>query len=147
MRRSGFVGKLNNQKRFWDAIGFQSHSGYEQRYASNWSSTSKKCKLLTGGYCCFPGCWRRDGLETHHTVYRDVHGPIFGRELPGVHIFPTCSYHHSSADRNCCHHKSSWNGGILPPPRLDACNTPAYWQLLRKGWLEKRAFVKRKLGK
>jgi hypothetical protein len=82
-------------------------------------------------------------VEAHHAVYRDKEGPIAGREIPGIHCFGICRWHHTDRHKDAAHSPKNWNSGLTPPPTLDACNTPEYWLLLRQGWLEKKAYVKR----
>ncbi|WP_228062061.1 hypothetical protein, partial [Coleofasciculus sp. LEGE 07081] len=51
--------------------------------------------------------------------------PIAGHEEPGITVFPLCDRHHCLA-----HHSSYWR-------RYRAENTPAFYKLLRIGWMEK----------
>lgn len=126
--------------------GLEYESPYTARYASNWSSTARRIKKMTGGYCSFLGCWRK-AKEVHHTVYRDKSGkPIAGKETE-FECYPLCEWHHGDRHKDAAHHPLNWNKGILPPPTLDARNTTDYWLLLRQGWLEKTAWVERQQSK
>jgi hypothetical protein len=101
---------------------------YGIRYADNWREVSRKAKEMAGWKCVL--CEEK-AVETHHALYKDKQGAIAGREIPGVHIFPLCESCHSHA-----HRRRNWRRNIRSP-ELGNKNTPAYWRLLRKGWLEK----------
>jgi hypothetical protein len=117
-------------------------SGYDDRYADNWKQKSRETEEATGGYCCFPDCWAK-GKAAHHAAYRDADGVVAGREIPGVHTFWLCNVHDSIRNPNGAHNPKNWDKGALPPPTLDAGNTPAYYLKLREGFKQKRDWVTR----
>lgn len=108
---------------------------YNDRYSDNWLSISHRTRRLTKGKCCFPGCQEK-ASETHHAVYWDNEGAIAGREIPGVHVFPLCNYHHATDHREGAHHSNNWHKDSRNPV-LKNRNTPQYYLKLRTGWLEK----------
>lgn len=116
-------------------------SRYDDRYAEWWADISRQARRLVGNQCCYPKCCRR-AQAVHHAAYleRNTIGqlvPIRGREIPGVHVFPLCAFHHSKRP-GCAHHPSNWQASKLPPPGLDAVQLPHFYQRLLEGWREKR---------
>ena len=109
---------------------------YDRRYASNWQEISLETRKLTGFKCCFPGCHDK-ATSTHHALYRDKDGPIAGREIPLVHCFGLCDYHHSDQDENCAHFPTNWYRGHELGARLDARQRVNYYRLLIQGANEK----------
>lgn len=67
---------------------------YDLRYAPNWNEIRRKALAATDGKCVLCD---RDAKEVHHAMYADSRGAIAGSEVPGVHIFPLCKYHHKQA--------------------------------------------------
>lgn len=103
---------------------------FDARYADNWHQISRQTKDICGGKCCFLGC-TQPATETHHAVYRDKRGPVAGREIPGVHIFPLCDGHHRLA-----HAPKNWARHPREPVEFNR-NTPDFYLKLREGWKAK----------
>jgi hypothetical protein len=113
----------------------RSNNGYSRRYPKNWRSITKAI-LSTYPNCSFPGCNNLSRC-VHHSSYEK-----FNKYKAGVNLFPLCHFHHTGHKGNrrspdCAHHPKNWNPGTLPPPTLDACNTPTYYQKLLSGFRQK----------
>lgn len=112
----------------------------EFRYHENWPTLSQLAKDLVNGQCCYPEC-RKEAIWTHHAVYSDRLGVIAGREVPGVHLFPLCSEHHSRGHIQGAHHPRNWWAGVEGEAKLDAQQKAHYYKQLMKGWNEKLAIA------
>jgi hypothetical protein len=104
---------------------------FEDRYAPNWPDTSRFTRQLAGDRCILCDA---PAEETHHALYLDREGPIRGREIPGVHVFPLCHPCHQSDGG--AHDSSSWYGDPKHPA-LKNHQAPSYYKKLRKAWVEK----------
>jgi hypothetical protein len=130
---------------------------YSKRYGNPevWAKKSFVVRRSVGFACCYPGCnvvdfrnLKRTHKKAHDSLLIDLSGGnlVDGKveahhasylgTVPGEHLFPLCSLHHSRKPKGA-HHPLNWH-----KPRglevMGAHQKPHYYVLLVKGWREKR---------
>lgn len=81
----------------------------------------------TGGICAC--CCAAQSKEVHHLRYKDEHGAIAGREVPGVDVVPVCLDCHIPI----CHDPENWITDKRNP-KLNNRNTPEFAKFLRDNY-------------